>query len=169
MKKLEDAVSKEPNNADLYFNLATTYLGMANPKDLSKKPANAAELVSKSEDAFQHAVKIAPDNAAINYNFGALYYNEATDVNNQMNAITGTSDADQKKYDNLKAQRDGLFAKSMPYFEKSYTVLSANESSLKGDDKGTYKSTVAALKEVYARQNKMDKSAEMKKKYDSLK
>ncbi len=168
VKKLEEAAVKEPNNADIQFNLATTYLGMANPKD-GKKPANSAELSSKSETAFQNALKIAPTNAGYNYNFGALYYNQATEVNDQMNAITGNSEADTKKYNDLKAKRDELFAKSMPYFEAAYNALSGKEADLKGEDMRTYKSTLLALKEVYARQNKMDKSVEMKKKYDAMK
>ncbi|MFI5196582.1 MAG: hypothetical protein ACHQD8_05790 [Chitinophagales bacterium] len=167
IKKLEEAAVKEPNNSDILFNLATTYLGMANPKD-GKKPANQVELTAKSEDAFFSALKLSPENPGYNYNFGALYYNQATEYNNQMNAITGSSAADLRKYDDLKAKRDALFAKSMPYFEKAYTILSANESSLKGEDLSTYKSTLLALREVYARQDKLDKSADMKKKYESL-
>ena len=168
LKKLEEAATKEPDNSDIQFNLATTYLGMANPKD-GKKPLNASELTTKSESAFMRAVAKAPDNAGYNYNFGALYFNQATEVNDQMNAVTGSSAADLKKYDELKAKRDGLFGKSMPYFEKSLSVLAARESELKGEDMKTYKSTLLALKEVYARQSKMDKSLDMKKKYDSLK
>ena len=167
IKKLEEASVKEPNNPDIVFNLATTYLSMASPKD-GKRPANADELTANAEDAFARALKIAPDNAGYNYNFGALYYNQATELNNAMNAITGQSAADLKKYDDLKAKRDVLFGKSMPYFEKAYTVLSANENNLKGEDMSTYKSTLLALREVYARQNKNDKSAEMKKKYEGL-
>ncbi|MCW3123927.1 MAG: hypothetical protein JWQ38_3419 [Flavipsychrobacter sp.] len=168
LKKLEEAASKEPDNSDIQFNLATTYLGMANPKD-GKKPVNAADLTTKSESAFTRALAKAPENAGYNYNFGALYFNQATEVNDQMNAVTGSSAADLKKYDELKAKRDGLFGKSMPYFEKSLSVLAARESDLKGEDMKTYKSTLLALKEVYARQSKMDKSMEMKKKYESLK
>jgi predicted Zn-dependent protease len=167
LKKLEEAGAKEPENADIQFNIATTYLGMANPRD-GKKPANAAELVTKSDEAFQRALKISPDNAGYNYNYAALFFNQATDVNEQMNAL-GTSKEDQKKYDELKAKRDGLFARSLPYFEKSYNALSPNESTLKGEDAKTYKQTLLALKEVYARQSKMDKSAEMKKKYEAIK
>ena len=167
VKKLEEAAAKEPANADIQFNLATTYLGMANGKD-NKKPANSAELYTKSETAFQNATRLSPDNSGYNYNFGALYYNQATEVNDQMNQLS-TSAADQKKYDELKAKRDGLFAKSTPYFEKAYNALSPNESTVKGEDMKTYKSTLLALKEVYARQSKMDKSAEMKKKYEGIK
>ena len=168
IKKLEEAVAKEPNNADLLFNLATTYLGMANPKD-GKKPANAADFTTKAEDAFQRALKLAPDNGGYNYNFGALYFNQATDFNDQMNAITGSSAADLKKYDDLKAKRDGLFIKSSPYFEKAYSVFADKETTLKGEDLRTYKSTLLALSRVYATQSKLDKATEMKKKYDALK
>lgn len=167
VKKLEEAAAKDPNNADIQFNIATSYLGMVNPKS-GPKPANSADLISKAEAAFQKAVQIAPNNAGYNYNFGALYFNQATEVNDQMNAITGTSDADDKKYESLKSKRDVYFAKSMPYFEKAYTTLAATEKDLSGGDKITYKNAILALKEVYARQNKLDKSAEMKKKYESL-
>ncbi len=140
---------------------------MATPKD-GKKPANAAELITKSESAFQNALKLVPDNAVFNYNFGAYYFNQGTDYNDQMNAITGTSAADQKKYDELKAKRDGFFVKSLPYFEKSYSLLSVNESSLKGEDKTTYKNTLMALNRIYNMQSKLDKAAEMKKKSDAI-
>jgi Tfp pilus assembly protein PilF len=167
IKKLEEAAAKEPTNADIQFNLATVYLQMANPKG-GKKPANTAELTAKSEEAYRQAIKLDPDNAGYNYNFGALYYNEAIDVNSQMNDITGTTEEDTKKYDGLKTNRDAIFGKAMPYFEKAYDVLSKNENNLKGEDWSTYKSTMLALKEIYARQNKMDKSQEISKKYDAL-
>jgi hypothetical protein len=167
VKKLEEAAVKDPKNPDIFFNIATTYLNMANPKD-KPKPANSSELYAKSENAFQRTVAIDPTNAVYNYNFGALYFNQATDVNDQMNAITGTSDADQKKYDALKAQRDGLFAKSMPYFEAAYTKYSGTEANMKDEDRKTYKQTLSALQQIYLRENKLDKAAEMKKKYESI-
>ncbi len=161
VKKLEEAVSKDPQNGDLLFNLATAYMTSANPKD-GKKPANAADFITKAEQTYLKAIGITPENPVYNYNLGALYFNQATEMNDQMNAITGSSDAEQKKYDDLKAKRDAMFGKSMPYFEKSYNVLSTK----KGDDMKTYKSTLLALKEVYARQNMMDKANDMKKKYE---
>ncbi len=166
VKKLEDAAAKDPNNAEIQFNIATTYLGMASPKD-GKKPANSADYYTKSEDAYQKALKLAPENPSFNYNFGALYFNQATDVNNQMNAITGSTDADMKKYDNLKAQRDGFFAKASPYFEKANSVY-GSQKDLKADEKNTYKNTLKALMDIYSRLSKMDKYGEVKKKYDSL-
>ena len=166
-KRLEDAAAKEPNNADLQFNLATTYLGMATPKD-GKRPANAAEMYKKSETAFMKTVALAADNSGYAYNFGVLYFNQATDVNDQMNAITGSKKEDIDNFDRLKKQRDELFVKATPHFEKAYNALSANEAALKGEDRATYKSTLQALKSIYAIQNKLDKSSEMKKKLEAM-
>jgi hypothetical protein len=39
---------------------------------------------------------------------------------------------------------------------------------MKSEDRSTYKQTILALKEIYARQDKKDKSQEMGKKYDAL-
>lgn len=167
VKKLEEAAAKDPNNTDVQFNLATTYLGMTAERD-GKKPANAAEMYKKSEEAFTKVVKAKPDDAGFNYNFGVLYFNQATDINAQMNDIKGSTKADIDKYDALKKQRDDMFTKATPYFEKAYASLSANESSLRGEDKRTYKSTVTALNRIYAITNKMDKASEMKRKMDAI-
>lgn len=163
LKKLEDAVAKDPNNAEFLYDLATTYDGMANPKD-GKRPANAVDLVKKADDAYSRALKIAPDNAAYNYNYGAMFFNAAIDYNEQ---IANTQD--QKKYEELKGKRDMLFNKALPNLEKAYTVLSANVSNLHGEDAVTYRSTLFALKQVYAVQGKMDKADDMKKQIDSFK
>jgi Tfp pilus assembly protein PilF len=164
VKKLEDAAASEPNNADIQFNLATTYLNMANPKE-GPKPANYEELNKKSETAFQNGLKLAPDNMVFNYNFGAFYFNQAKEINDQMNA---TPDNEIKKYNDLKAKRDDLFNKALPYLEKAYTIGQPNETILKGEDLNSYKTTLLALKNIYAAQSKNDKAVEMNKKLESL-
>lgn len=170
LKKLEEAVAKEPNNVDLMSNLADTYSGMATPKDAQgkelPKPSNYVDLVGKAEGLYMSILKVDANNVGVNYNTGVLYYNQATDVNKQMNEIKGTSAADQKKYDALKVQREALFTKSLPYLEKTYTILEPKAGSLNSEDKFTYQSALVALKEIYVRQNKMDKSAEMKAKLE---
>ena len=167
IKKLEEAIAKEPKNADLLFDLATAYQTLAYPKG-GPKAANAAELVGKAEDAYKRALVVAPENALINFNCGAMFYNQAAECNDKMNAITGTSTADQKNYDEIKGKRDGLFAKSLPFFEKAYSVYSANEKNLNNEEINTYVSVLTALKEVYARGGKQEKSKEMIAKLQSL-
>jgi len=167
LKKLEETAALDSNDADIQFNLATAYLSIARPKT-GQRPGNEAEFVTKSETAFLHALRRSPDNAGYNYNLAALYFNLGFDVNDQMNAIGGTSKEAQKKYDALKAKRDELLFKSMPYFEKACSIFSANEKGLKGEDMTSYKDALTALNKIYAIQNKMDKAQEMKMRLDRL-
>jgi len=169
MKKLEDATQKDPNNAELFFDLGNGYMGLAFPKDATgkdlPKPANYKDLISKTEASYQKAVTLSPDNPTYNYNLGVLYYNQATEINTQMNAL-GTNE--QKRFDELKTIRNSTFDKALPYLEKSYNILNAKGSDLKGDDRETFHSTVIALKQIYAMQNKLDKATEMKKKLEGM-
>jgi hypothetical protein len=172
MKKLEDAVTKDPNSAILHFNLANGYMGLAAPKDVSgkdlPKPANSAEYLSKAEASYMKALAIDAKNAEYNYNTGVLYFNQASDINKQMNSL-GSTAADDKKYKELEVQRNSMFNKAAPYFEAACAELEAKLSSLGAEDKFTYQSALVALKEIYAKQDKLDKSAEMKKKLDASK
>lgn len=172
VKKLEDAIKADPANGDFLFTLAIAYDNMANPKDKAgkdlPKPANYAELFEKAEAAYKNAIAAAPEKADFQYNTGALYFNRAVIVNEQMNAITGNSAADIKKYDNLKTERDEWFNKALPYLEKTVTLYDPKAASLAGEDKNTYMSALIAGKEIYAKQNKFDKSGEFKKKLDAV-
>ena len=167
IKKLEEASAADPNNADLLYNIATIYLGMINPAE-GKRPANAEELSAKSANAFQRLLKLAPDNAGYNYNFGALYFIQANYIIEEMDAIKGSSAAELKKYDDLKAKRDALYSLSLPYFEKAYSIFSVNEHNLTGEDMKNYRTTLLALSKIYAVQSKLEQSSEMKKKYDAM-
>src|SRR5690606_3365001 len=127
IKKLEEAVAADPKNDELLFNLASSYDNMANPRDASgkelAKPANHAELVKKAAEMYDKALAIKPNEPGYIYNRGTLYFNDGVQLNKLMNAITGMSAAEQKKYEDLKVKRDDQFAKALPYFEKLYTAL----------------------------------------------
>lgn len=179
IKKLEDAVAKDPNNAEILFNLANGYMGLAFPKDASgkelPKPANFAELISKTEATYTTALKIDPNNAGYNYNMGAFYYNQATDLNKQMNDAADLMDktkvaAEKKKYEEkyeaLKKERDVIFGKAMPYLDKTVQILDPKVGNMSADDKFSYQSALVAMREIYARQNNMEKASALKKKLD---
>ena len=170
--KLEEAVKSDPNNPELLFNLANVYERAAFPKDdkgvSQAKPANFTDMFSKAETTYQRAVTNNPDNADYNYNFGVLYYESATDLTKQMNAIKGMTPAEQKQYDALLAQRDALFNKALPYFEKSYSLLDAKAARLDNSEKVTYQNTMIGLREIYSRRNNKPKTDELKAKLDAL-
>jgi hypothetical protein len=171
VKRLETAIAADPNNSDLLFTLGIAYDNIANPKDKDgkdlPKPANFNDVFTKAEQAYMNVLKLA-DKADYNYNLGALYFNRAVTVNDEMNLITGSSAADIKKYDALKAKRDEWFNKALPYLEKTVNTLDANAASLKGEDKKTYMNALVAAKEIYAKQNKLDKATEYKKKLEAV-
>ena len=166
IKKLEDAAKKDPTNAELMYNIATTYYNMTDTKNF-KKSSNTAEILQKVEDYYKKALKLAPENAEINYNYGVYFFNQANEYNDQLVAIKGNTDENMKKFDELKTKRDNLFTKSVTYLEKAYTIYAAKEN-LSADNKTSFKSTAYSLWQIYGTQNKTDKSKEMKSKYDSL-
>ncbi len=180
MRKLEDAVAKDPNNGELLFNLANGYNNMAFPKDADgkelAKPANYAELLGKAEDAYKRAITADANNAGYNYNLGVLYYNQATEYNKRMNEQADLSNsakgADKKKYEEaynkIMVERDAAFDKAIPNLTKTVELLEPTASSLSADDKFSYQSALMALKEIYARKNDMAKSGEYKAKLEAL-
>lgn len=173
VKQMEDAVAKEPNNADYLYNLAVIYNGIAFPKDGSgkdmPKPANYMEMVSKAEASYMRALAVSPNNVDYNYNTGALYYNQATEVNGEMNKITGNTPKEVKQFEDLKAQRDAIFDKAKPYLEKTVSLLDPKVGSWSADEKFTYQSALTALRQIYAMQNDLKKAAELKAKLEASK
>lgn len=182
MKKLEDAVAKEPNNAELHFNLANGYNNLAFPKDANgkelAKPSNFDELFAKAESSYQKALTIDGANGGYNYNMGVLYYNLATDYNKRMNELADVINkskvlADKKKHEDnyakLNASRDANFEKALPFLTKTIAAYEPNFKSLNSEDKFSYQSALIALKEIYARRNDMTKSAEYKAKLEASK
>ena len=140
IEKLKAAIAKDPNFTELYIQLGNLY-------DQVGDTANARK-------TYQQAIDKDPNNFNGYYRLGASYYNQAVDLNNQMNKLDLSQ---QKQYDALKVQRDILFKKGLPYLEKAHQ-LDANDLD-----------TLGALKELYARLGQMDKSNEMKKQIDALK
>jgi Tfp pilus assembly protein PilF len=167
-KKLEENATREPNNDVLAFDVATYYQNMAFPKK-GKRPENYNDLIAKADTYYNNALRINPENSDYHYNYGALIYNEGIIFNEDMNAITGTTAADNAKYENLKKQRDALFEKSLPHLEKVYNKMDPMQDKLKPEEKSDYYSAMLALKQIYAIQSKNTESANMKKKIDEFK
>lgn len=172
MNKLEDAIKADPSNPDLLFNLAVTYDNMANPKDKDgkdlPKPANYKETFAKAEAAYENTTKAAPNKAEVYYNYGALYFNRAVGINEEMNKL-GSSNAEIKKYDVLKAERDEWFNKALPQFEKAIAIWEPIGKKLAAEDFNSYQATLVAAKEIYAKQNNFQKATDLKKKLEALK
>jgi len=90
----KEALKKDPNNPDLNFNVGITAME-ANQYDVAKS-------------AFEQTLKLKPDylNAAMNLSF--IEVDKGNSMNDEMNKL-GNSAADNKRYDELKAQKNELF------------------------------------------------------------
>src|SRR5690606_107517 len=143
--------------------LAVAYDNIANPKDNKgndlPKPSDYDKAFEKAEQAYKNALTAA-DRSDINLNLGILYFNRGVLVNDQMNEITGTSNAEIKKYDALKAKRDEWFNKALPYFEKVITLAGDQPEKLLGEEMNTYQLALQAAKEIYAKTDRLQKAKE---------
>lgn len=104
---INSAIEAEPTNDMLYFVKGLAF----------EKSGDEAEITA----AYNKALSINPKNFKALYNLGALYFNKAGKVTEQMNAL-GNSSVDLKKFEELKKQRKDLFSQAKPYFERAKEV-----------------------------------------------
>lgn len=101
---LNTAISKEPNNAQLYDVMGRVY-------ETGVKDA------AKAEEYFKKALDLDPENADILSNLGRVYYNQAVNKQAEANSIN-----DQQKYQEELSKAKALFEQAMPYFEKAHQI-----------------------------------------------
>ena len=99
------AVAKSPNDPDLYYNLGVV--------TAESDPAEAIKYYEK-------ALQLKPAYVNANINLGLLMLKDEKKVVDQMNAITGNTAKDIQRYDALKKQREDMYVKALPYFEKAH-------------------------------------------------
>lgn len=169
IKKLEEAVASEPDNALYRYNLGKAFMGMAFPEDNSEIVEDKYKMfVLNAEKGYLKAIELAPSNVSYHYDMGVLYYNQAAKITNKMNDL-GRSDEDDKLYKELETVRNGLFAKALPELQQVYDAFKTEPSSLSTEEKVLYQSTLVSIYEIYARQNKAEKAAEVKADLEALK
>jgi tetratricopeptide (TPR) repeat protein len=162
-KALDAAIAKDPNNQSLYLALGSTYDNLANPKDAAgndlPKAPNYTEYVEKAEEAYKKGLAINPDNYELNFNLGALYFNQAAEMANKANGIKSMDE-----YAKAKTAFDKKFKDAEPFLEKA---LQLNPMKTE-DDKATYNGTLNSLKQLYARTGETEKYNMVKEKLDAI-
>lgn len=101
---VNEALAKNPTNADLIFNLGVV-AGNANKIDEAKKH-------------YLRAIEIKPDYANAYLNLSELMLRGDEKFVDEMNKL-GTSEKDNKRYTVLKAEREKNFNAILPYLEKA--------------------------------------------------
>ncbi|MBK8349903.1 MAG: hypothetical protein IPL08_20690 [Saprospiraceae bacterium] len=155
--KLKAAIAKEPDNVSVYTTLGNVYDQLNQKERTAKNIAKADEYFNLAFDYFGQALSKDPKNFDATYSQGALYYNKAASMTTLLNEFGNDySSAGTKKYNAIKAEMDGYFKQALPFFEKAELL----------DPKDI--NTKIALKEIYAREGQLDKSAEYKAKIEAL-
>ncbi len=102
---VEEAIQKDPSNPELYAGLGRVYdkLGQAD----------------KSIEAFDHALSLAPEDFATNYNVGLLLIRRADEANSLLAEKPFTSKA---AYDEDLAKVNAMYAQALAPLEKAHSL-----------------------------------------------
>jgi len=141
---METAITKDPQNQSLYLALGSTYDQLANPRDAAgndlPRPMNYSELMNKAEQTYLRGLALNANNFELNYNLGAIYFNQGAELANAAN-----NTKDNTAFEAAKAKANAKFLQSEPYLEKAFEL------------NGTDKATLTSLKMLYARTGETDK------------
>lgn len=133
IKKLEKATELDAKNPTLFFALGATYDGLKDYKN--------------AKTAYLKALELKPDYFDVNYNLGALLFNEGAEMVKKANAIPYEQ---VKKYKAAEVEFKAKFAEAKPYLEKAF--------ELRDDDYNT----LLSLQQIYSRLGETQKSKDMK-------
>jgi Flp pilus assembly protein TadD len=115
-KLITEALEKNPNNADLVFNLGVICY-------------NNKELV-EAEKYYLKTVEIDPKYLNAYLNLAILKLDSEKILIDKMNKL-GTSAPEMKKYDVLKKQREEVYKSAIPYLKKVTELDSQNIEATK--------------------------------------
>ncbi|WP_299391407.1 tetratricopeptide repeat protein [uncultured Gelidibacter sp.] len=140
-KLIEEALVNDPNNPELLFNLGIV-------------SAEAGDTAA-AKGYYEKALQLKPDYTDVHNNMAVLILSKEQALIEEMNAL-GSSAADNKKYDELKAERSKLYAEAVPYLE---TTLKLRPTDLQA---------AKTLVNIYSALGDTAKMKEMKLKVDAL-
>ena len=155
--KLKLAIAAEPTNVSVYVTLGNVFDQLILKEKEAGNMPKSMEYFNEAKNYYGQALKLDDKNFDATYSIGALYYNQAAALTEKINALSNDySSEGTKKYNLAKKEMEDLFLLALPYFEKAETL------------NGSDVNTLIALKEIYARQGKFDKSNEYKAKIENM-
>jgi tetratricopeptide (TPR) repeat protein len=105
-KAINEAVAKQPNNAELFYSLGGLSVGTD---------------AKQAEQYYKKAVEIKPDYYDAYVRLGDLMLVDEQKLTDQMNALGNTA-ADNKKYEVIKKQKDANYKSAIGYYEKALSI-----------------------------------------------
>ena len=108
---MQEAIAQDPNNAILYYNL-----GVVNGNEGKRDEAI---------EYYKKAIELDPTYEASYLNLSSIILEGESSIVEEMNNL-GTSAADNRKYDVLKAKREALFLEAAPFLEQLIKINPKN-------------------------------------------
>lgn len=156
VSKLEKALEIEPDNVSVYVTLGQVYDKLYQDA-VATDPVKAEENFQKAMSYYQQAMAKDGKNFDAVYSIGALWYNKAAAYSIELNNLSSDYSAEgNRKYEAKKMQMEDAFNKALPLFLQAELI-----------DPNDY-NTLIALKEIYARQDKLDLAEQYKMKIENL-
>jgi tetratricopeptide (TPR) repeat protein len=156
IEAIDSAIKKDPNNSSLYLAMGSSYDNLANPRDANGNdlphPVNYADYMLKAQQAYLKGLQVNTNSYELNYNLGAIYFNQAAEMANAANNIKSTAE-----FDKAKLRYISKFQDAQPYLEKAL--------ELSPNDKGT----LISLRQLYLQTNQMEKYNHVKSILDNMK
>ncbi len=150
-EKLLAAIEQEPENPSLYSTLGNVYDKLYQNSFKEGDTESADEYFESAKKYYAEAIELKPDYTDAIYSVGALYYNKAAIVTEEMNALADDySKEGTEKFNQKKEEVASLFNEALPYF-KQVEQLDPSD-----------RNTLIALKEIYARENNLEMSNEFR-------
>jgi len=155
--KLKTAIAKEPENVSLYSTLGNVYDNLYQKEVEAENTEKADEYFNEAKSYYEQALEVDPKYVDAVYSIGALYYNRAAAMTQELNKYADDySKEGLKKYEELKKKIFAEFDKALPYFKKA-EALNPNDMN-----------TLIALKEIYARKDNLELSNEFKTRLEKI-
>ncbi len=126
------------------------------------------EYVAKAEADYKKVIELKDDYIDAYYNLGALTNNKTTEIVERMNALSAPTQAEyDKKWAIMKKDQDAILTVALGYFSKALEYaegLPETDAAAKEYKKGTMKSILLSMQQVYANLGDEQKTMETKKK-----
>ncbi len=163
--KYEELMPKYPDKYILSYNYAVelfnyTYAGDA-------KPADYKESQKKIESVLKSTIAANKSYPEANVLMARHFYNVLYDFQDEMQAVKGTTAADQKKKADLKAKMGEAADQLIVYAQSAYDLYSA-KGTLKAGEKGNFKVTTGYLATAYDVKGDKTKADEYRKKAETI-
>lgn len=157
ISQLEEAIKLEPNNISLYTTMGSVYDNLQQNAMAAGDKAKAEEYTELALKYFNLALEKDPKNIDALYSIGALYYNKAAVMTQELNKLSEDySRAGIERYNNKKKEVIAQFDVALPYFQRC--------ESINPNDRNT----LIALKEIYAKKDDIEMSNEFKARLEKV-